>query len=285
MNTAVTEANEPITIDVEKVMAAKNSTLAKYTPKFVIDFIKRLIHQEEINALLEKSRGLSGLEFAEKAINELNVKCNVTYLNQSALDPDGRYIFVSNHPLGGLDGLILISELGKRLGNIKFVVNDFLMHIKPLEPIFVPVNKVGSMGKEYLYKFEEAYNSSCHILYFPAGMCSRLINGEITDTQWKTSFIKQAIRYNRKIVPVYFSGNNSNFFYRLAKVRKFLKIKFNIEMCFLPDEMFKQKNATFDLVIGTPISVPRLCNAVEIGELCCRIREKAYSLKNLVKNS
>lgn len=277
-------SKEPINIDVAKVIASKSSTLAKYTPKFVINFIKRLIHQDELNDMLSRTASLQGHAFAQAVLNELNVKGNITYTNKAAIKNDGRYIFVSNHPLGGLDGLILISEIGKYLNNnIKFVVNDFLMNIKPLEPIFVPVNKVGSMGKGYLNKFEEAYSSSAQILYFPAGLCSRLIDGKIVDLPWRNSFIKHAIKYNRQIVPVYFSGHNSGFFYRLAKMRKLLNIKFNIEMCLLPDEMFKQKNATFDVIIGEPISVKSAADVNEINELCQQVRVEAYSLKNHLK--
>ncbi len=282
MNRSQTPQNELVRIDINKVIASKSATLAKYMPKFVINYIKRLIHQDEINAAIEKSVGMNGVEFAQLAINELNVKCNIKYVNPTSINLQGRYIFVSNHPLGGLDGLVLINELGKKMGNIKFVVNDFLMHVKPLESIFVPVNKVGSMKKENASLFDEAYSSSCQILYFPAGLCSRLINGEITDTQWKSSFIKQAIKYNRQIIPVYFSGSNSKFFYRLAKIRKFLKIKFNIEMCFLPDEMFKQKNATFDVVIGEPISVGIQNSVKQVNELCLQIRKEAYSLRKYI---
>lgn len=272
-----------IKIDVKSVISSKNATIAKYAPNFLINWVKRLIHQDEINAALEKSQGLQGIDFAGAALAELGVTSNVIYSNRAAIDPNERYIFVSNHPLGGLDGLILINELGKAMGNILFVVNDFLMHIKPLEPIFVPVNKVGKMGRDYTEKFEKAYSSDSQILYFPAGLCSRLIKGEITDLKWRNSYIKQAVRYRRKIVPVYFSGRNSSFFYRLAKVRKMLGIKFNVEMCFLPDEMFKQKNATFDVVIGEPLDIPSYRTSAEMAAVNDMIRAKAYGLKNLIK--
>ncbi len=271
-----------IKIDIKKVISSKSVTLAKYAPKFFINWLKRLIHEDELNVFLEKSQGLEGREFAGAALEYLNVKCNVTYTDKASLKSDGRYIFVSNHPLGGLDGLILISELGSLMGNILFVVNDFLMHIKPLESIFVPVNKVGKMGKEHKQKFEKAYSSDSQILYFPAGLCSRLVKGEITDLEWRTSYIKQALRYNREVVPVYFSGRNSNFFYRLAKVRKALGIKFNVEMCFLPDEMFKQKNSTFDVVIGEPVRIPECRSAKDYEKVNETVRAQAYQLKNRI---
>jgi Putative hemolysin len=202
---------------------------------------KKIIHQTELNQILENNRDTQGAEFAKKTLEYLNVKCNIIYKNKEALSKDKRYIFVSNHPLGGLDGLILISEMGRDFNEIKFVVNDLLMHIEPLKPVFVPVNKHGKMGKEYGMLINDAYSSNAQILYFPSGLCSRLIKGEIKDLEWKKNFIKQAKKYNRDIVPVHFSGRNSNFFYRLAKFRKFLGIKFNFEMIFLPDEMIKQK--------------------------------------------
>lgn len=271
---------EPVTIDINKVIESKSTTIAKYTPKFIVNWIKRLIHQDELNDFLRKHPAETGFEFAQSALDELNVKANIKYLNKSSIKTDQRYIFVSNHPLGGLDGLTLICEIGKIFNNnIKFVVNDFLMHIKPLEPLFVPVNKVGSMKKENLEKFEEAYTSDSQILYFPAGLCSRLIDGQIRDTEWKTSFVKQAIKYNRKIVPVYFSGENTPRFYKVAKWRKFLKIKFNIEMCLLPDEMFRKKNATFDVIIGEPVDIPPLKTSREIAQMCKHIRSLAHSLK------
>ena len=276
--------NQAIKVDIEKVISSKSSKLAKYAPKFLINWLKRLIHQEEINAALEKCQGKEGCDFAKGALEFLNVKCNVIYADKSALKPDERYIFVSNHPLGGLDGLILISELGTLMGNILFVVNDFLMHIKPLESIFVPINKVGSMGKDYSNRYKAAYSSDSQILYFPAGLCSRLIDGQIKDLEWKTSYIKQAKRYGRKIVPVYFSGQNSKFFYRLAKVRKILGIKFNIEMCFLPDEMFKQKNANFDVVIGAPMDVPEYGNALELEKINQNVRARAYELERMINH-
>lgn len=197
-----------------------------------------------------------GVEFAANVLKYLNV--TYTPHNIDRLDPEGRYIFVSNHPLGGFDGMVLITIIGAIYPDVKFVVNDLLMFIKPLEPIFLPVNKFGKMSKNYADLINSSYSSNTQILNFPAGLCSRLIKGKITDLEWKPSFIKKATEYNRDIVPIYFSGRNSGFFYRLAKLRKFLGIKFNIEMMYLPNELFKQKNRNFDVYFGTPIPVETL---------------------------
>ncbi|MBQ2133626.1 MAG: 1-acyl-sn-glycerol-3-phosphate acyltransferase [Bacteroidales bacterium] len=271
--------NKDLKIDLDAIIASKSERLAKFTPKFVVNWVKRIVHQDELNEILKFSNGAIDVEFADKVLLWLNAKSNVKFINRESLRSDGRYIFVSNHPLGGLDGLILISSLGKMFGKVKFVVNDILMHILPMRNIFVPVNKHGSMGKDYGERIHNAYASDAQMLYFPSGLCSRLIDGKITDLEWKRNFIKQAKRYNRDIVPVYFGGRNSNFFYRLAKIRKMLGIKFNFEMIFLPDEMFRQKNSIFDVVIGEPIPISSIDSTRTLDQWCQEIREKCYKLK------
>ena len=271
--------NKDLKIDINAVIASKSERLAKCAPKFVINWLKKIIHQDELNQILEYSNGTIDVEFADKVLEWLNVKSNVKFTDRESLDPNKRYIFVSNHPLGGLDGLTLISLFGKTAGKIKFVVNDILMNIIPMRNIFVPVNKHGRMGKDYGQMIHNAYASDSHILYFPAGLCSRLIDGEITDLEWKKNFIKQARKYNRDIVPIYFGGQNSKFFYRLAKIRKALGIKFNIEMIFLPDEMFKQKNSIFEVTIGKPIPIDSIDSSKTLDEWCLEIRNECYGLK------
>ncbi|MBR6540152.1 MAG: 1-acyl-sn-glycerol-3-phosphate acyltransferase [Bacteroidales bacterium] len=273
------DTDNGLKIDVEAVIASKSKRLAKFAPKFLTNWLKRTIHEDELNGLFTKYANCQGVEFAQRCLKDYNVKCNIRYVNKDSISKQGRYIFVSNHPLGGLDGIALIAHFGEFFGNIKFVVNDLLMHVKHFSDIFVPVNKHGSMSKEYAELINKAYSSNAQILYFPAGLCSRLIDGKVQDLDWKPNFIKQAQRYNREIVPIYFSGKNSMFFYRLAKIRKFLGIKFNIEMLFLPDEMFRQKNATFDVIVGEPIRIEDLDKTLSPKQLSAQIREQCYRLK------
>ena len=271
--------NKDLKLDINAIIASKSERLAKCAPKFLIRWMKKIIHQDELKQILQYSNGTIDVEFADKVLQWLNVKSNVKFIDRESLDPSRKYIFVSNHPLGGLDGLTLISLFGKTFGKIKFVVNDILMNIIPMRNIFVPVNKHGRMGKDYGQMIHNAYASDSHILYFPAGLCSRLIDGQITDLEWKKNFIKQARKYNRDIVPIHFGGQNSKFFYRLAKIRKALGIKFNIEMIFLPDEMFKQKNSIFEVTIGKPIPIDSIDSSKTLDEWCLEIRSKCYGLK------
>jgi len=239
-------------IDVEKAIRNKNPRLLKTLPRFLISYLKRIIRQEDLNALLEEHGHLKGLEFIEGALKFMQI----TYKAYGAenIPRHGRFVFASNHPLGGLDGLVFILEVGKIYPNLKFPVNDLLMNVTNLHDVFLPVNKHGSQGKEAARQIEVAYASDAQILYFPAGLCSRKQKGSIKDLEWKKSFISKAIKHQRDIIPVHFEGRNSNFFYNLANIRVLMGIKSNFEMMYLPNEMFKQSGKTIVMTFGKPIS-------------------------------
>ena len=246
-----TNNNSGLQIDVDKVLESKNPALKKIIPRFLLTWLKKIIHQNEINYFLNKYKDSKEEKLVEAWLEYINIKYRV--IGAENIPANGRYFFVSNHPLGGLDGVVFINEIAKRHRNIKFPVNDILTYIENLSGIFLPINKHGRQGKEAAKQLEEAYASDSQILYFPAGLCSRKIKGEIKDLQWHKSFILKAIQYQRDIVPAYFSGKNSQFFYNLAKLRKTIGIKANIEMLFLPDEMFKQKDKEITIVFGEKI--------------------------------
>ena len=271
--------NNILSVDIEKVIRGKSQKLADRLPRFVLNYIKKTIHQDEINRLLLENREYTGVEFASHILKDLDVSYRVHFSGKRPA-PDGRYIFVSNHPLGGLDGMILISYIGSSFGNVKFIVNDLLMYIKPLAPVFVPVNKYGRMRHDNTRMFQETFDSDSQILYFPAGLCSRLIKGKVTDLDWKKTFVTKAIESRRDIIPMFFSGENSRRFYRLANLRKKLGIKVNIETFLLPDEMFRKKGSAFDLYIGEPIPYTTLTGDHTHKEWCDIIRQKCYATCN-----
>ena len=268
-----------LSVDIEKVIRGKSQKLADRLPRFVLNYIKKTIHQDEINRLLLENREYTGVEFASHILKDLDVSYRVHFSGKRPA-PDGRYIFVSNHPLGGLDGMILISYIGSSFGDVKFIVNDLLMYIRPLAPVFVPVNKYGRMRHDNTRMFQETFDSDSQILYFPAGLCSRLIKGKVTDLDWKKTFVTKAIESRRDIIPMFFSGENSRRFYRLANLRKKLGIKVNIETFLLPDEMFRKKGSAFDLYIGEPIPYTTLTGDHTHKEWCDIIRQKCYATCN-----
>jgi Putative hemolysin len=263
-------------IDVDKVIASKNPRLKKFLPKFILSYLKRIVHQDEINGILRRHGHKQGLEFVNSSLKDLGITYRVYGVENLKLE--GRYLFASNHPLGGLDGLIMMSEMGRHYDNIKFVVNDLLLNIKQLEPLFIPVNKFGRQSADYAAKIEDAYTSDAQVLYFPAGLCSRKINGKIVDLVWHKNFIQKAIKHERDVVPVFFSGRNSEFFYNLSNIRSKLGIKANLEFLYLVDEMFRQKSKKIDIVIGEPIPYQTFDKSRTLNEWVLFVRSKTYAL-------
>jgi len=273
-------ANDVIQIDVERVLYSKNPALKKAMPGFVIRYLKRIVHQDELNEFLRLSGHLKNAEFIKAGLEFFNIRYNVS--GGENIPDSGRYIFVSNHPLGGLDGLVFIYELSKYFSDLKFPVNDILMNITNLSGIFLPVNKHGAQGREAARMIEEAYASESQILYYPAGLCSRKKKGIIRDLQWHKSFISKSIQYKRDIVPAFFSGRNSNFFYNLSNFRNFLGIKANIEMLYLVDELFKQKGKEIDLIFGKAIPWQTFDNSKTTPEWAEWVKEKSYDLNRFI---
>ena len=267
-------------IDVEKVLYSKNPALKKIVPGFLVNYLKKIVHQDDINTFLKNWGHLKDAELVDAFLRHVGVKYEV--IGSENIPKTGRYIFVSNHPLGGLDGVVFIDELSKHFSDIKFPVNDILTNIENLSGIFLPINKHGSQGKDAARKMEEAYSSDGQILYFPAGLCSRKKKNVICDLQWHKSFITKAIEHKRDVVPAYFSGRNSNFFYNLANFRKLLNIKTNIEMLYLADEMFKQKDKAISLVFGKPIPWKTFDKSKSPPEWAEWVKSKSYELKSFI---
>ncbi len=243
--------SKPMHVDVAEIIRAKSPKLAKKMPRFVVNLLRRLVHEKDVNEILTKANGATGIDFVNIGVESLELKRQVSGMEN--IPSEGRFIFVANHPLGGLESLVMMQTINEKFSDFMFVVNDLLMALEPLRPVFIPINKVGKQSRTNAEQLNGLYASDKQVLYFPAGLCSRKIKGEIVDLPWQKNFIVKAVEYQRDIIPIYIGGRNSNFFYRLANWRKRLKIKFNIEMLFLVDEMFKQRGQTITLTIGKPI--------------------------------
>lgn len=267
-------------IDIDSVFASKNPKMYKYIPRFVLSFLKRIVHQNGINDFINRNRHKQGLDFAEAIAEEFSGSYSSSGLENIPLN--NRYIFAANHPLGGLDGMVFLTEVGKRFPKVLFPVNDILLNLKNLKSHFVPINKHGAQGREAARLLEGAYASDNQILMFPAGLVSRKIDGKITDLEWKRNFIKKAIQHKRDIIPVYITGKNSNFFYNLANFRKRMGIKLNIEMLFLPKELFKSVSKEITIKFGQPVKWEELNNGLKPQEWAQKIKELTY---NLAKNN
>ena len=265
-------------IDIKQVLRQKAPSAARKIPGFMVDYLIRTVHQDELNEILRRYHDKDGVAFMQELIGYFDL--NLELVNEENIPAEGRYIFASNHPLGGLDGICLSAIIGGRFdGKIRYLVNDLLLYLSNLRSIFVPINKHGAQGKKNAELIEKAYASDNQIITFPAGLCSRKQNGKIQDTEWKKSFIQKAVEYRRDIVPVFFEGRNSNFFYRLANMRKALGIKMNYEMIYLPDEMFKSKHKTYSIHFGKPIPWQTFDSSRKSAEWAEWVKELAYNLR------
>lgn len=262
--------------DVKEVIASKNKKLANLLPGFIIRYLKHIIHQDELNGLMSRNHHKKGIVFADSVLKEMNITFKL--VGEENIPSQGRYIFASNHPLGGPDGIILISILGKFYKDIKFLVNDLLMNISNLESVFVPINKHGGQAKQAAQKIEQAYMSDAPILIFPAGLVSRKQKGKIKDLDWKKSFIAKAVKHKRDIIPIHIGGRNSNFFYNLANLRKYFGIKSNLEMLYLPNELYKQKGKQFTITIGKPIPYQTFNRSLSYEKWAEKVKNEVYSI-------
>jgi 1-acyl-sn-glycerol-3-phosphate acyltransferase len=267
-------------IDVDQILYSKNPALRRVIPGFIVSYLKKIVHQKELNSFLSEFGHLRDAELIKAGLENFNIKYKV--YGSENIPKTGRHIFVSNHPLGGLDGLVFIYELSRYFRGLKFPVNDILTNIESLSGIFLPVNKHGAQIKEAARSIEDAYASDNQILYFPAGLCSRKNRGVIRDMQWHKSFISKAVQHRRNIVPAFFSGRNSSFFYALSNIRKFLGIKANIEMLYLADEMFKQKDKEISLIFGEPISWKIFDKSKSPVEWADWVKSKSYALESFL---
>lgn len=268
-------SNKEKYIDIDKVLDAKNPKLRKWLPGFVTAYIKRILHQKDINVVMDHIGHLKGLDFLEALmVKELNTTVKLKGLEN--IPKTGGCIIASNHPLGALDGIALMYAVGQVRTDFQFLVNDVLLSIKNLEQFFIPVNKVGDNPRAATRIIEETYAKDIPILVFPAGLVSRKQKQGIEDLEWKKSFISKALRYNKTIVPTYINGRNSNWFYNLSKLRRSIGLKANLEMFYLADEFFKQRNQTLSVTFGKPLIPAYFDKSKNHQEWAAELRSMVY---------
>lgn len=259
-------------IDLDLALASKY----KKVPRLLAALIKKLVRQKSLNKLILKTEG-EGVDFCTQMLEAMGVQLELEGLEN--VPNDGTlYTFVSNHPLGGVDGVALCSIIGRKFGNVKTLVNDFLNFIPPMRPLNIPVNKVGSQSRNLPQLLDQTFHSDNQVLVFPAGICSRRIDGKIVDLPWTKTFITKSISSGRKIVPIHFIGQNSAFFYFIANLSKALKLKFNLAMVFLPSELIKASGKKFKIIIGEPIDIETFDDSKSAIQWAAQVRDKVYSL-------
>lgn len=268
------------TVDVEQILREKAGAKARRVPRFVLSWLKKIVYQDEVNQFLEQSSHLSGVEWLEACVEYLDMKLDVSGRENLPASDDGRhYTFVSNHPLGGIDGVALGAILGRHYdGHIRYLVNDLLMNLRGLAPLCIPINKTGSQSRDFPAMVEAGFKGDNHIIMFPAGLCSRRTNGVVRDIPWRKTFVVKSVETQRDVVPIHFGGQNSNFFYTLANFCKRTGIKFNVAMLFLVDEMYKNTHKRFSVKIGKPIPWQTFDKSRTPAQWAAWVQKKVYEL-------
>ena len=268
------------TIDIDALLRSKMGERVRYVPRFLVNWLKKLIWQDRVNEFLWEAKDEVGTPWLKHGIRFLKNNIIVEGMENLPDANDGkRYTFVSNHPLGGIDGIAIGSIIGEKYNdNFKYLVNDLLMNLPGLAPLCIPINKTGKQGRDFPRMVEAGFTSDAHMVLFPAGLCSRKINGEIHDLPWTKTFITKSVQTQRDIVPIHFEGRNSDRFYRIANICKFLHLKVNIAMLYLVDEMFKNEGKTFKITIGKPISWQTFDKSKSAREWAAYMEDVVYSL-------
>ncbi len=270
------ERNKTPLIDIHNVFRKKNPKVYKRLPKFVLNYVKKVIRQDELNQFIKQNNEYYGIEFLRRAFEYFNVRAETEGLEH--FPETSRIIIAANHPAGSFDGLLIIDTCYKQYGKAKALVNDLLLNIRNLNDFFMGVNKYGKTGKEHLAEIKNTFESDDPVIFFPAGMVSRRHKGAIRDLEWKKAFITQAVKHKRDIVPVYISGKLSNKFYTVARIRKTLGIKPNLELFLLPQELTKQRNTVYQIKIGKPISYTIFNSDFEEKEWAQKIKDHVYKV-------
>ena len=270
------------TIDIDALLRSKLGDRARLVPRFLVKWLKKLIHQDQVNEFLWQAKDEVGTPWLKHGLRFLG-NTIVVHGQENLPDADDgkRYTFVSNHPLGGIDGIAIGSIIGEKYNdNFKYLVNDLLMNLPGLAPLCIPINKTGKQSRDFPRMVEEGFASEHHMMVFPAGLCSRKIDGEIHDLPWTKTFITKSVQTKRDVVPIYFNGRNSERFYRIAHICKKLKLKVNIAMLYLVDEMFLNEGKTFEVTIGKPIPWQTFDKTKKPKEWANYVENVVYSLSN-----
>lgn len=258
----------PYEIDIEQVIRSRFPK----APRLLMRLIKRLIRQDFLNGYFRL--GYTGIEFCHEALKYLNISLEV----EGQIPDGGPYTFVSNHPLGGIDGLALLDLIGSDGRDVKLLGNDFLAVIKGLAPMIVPISKVGMQSRSLKSNIDQAFGSDVNMLVCPAGKVSRKTGGVIQDQRWAKTFLQKSIETRRDIVPMHFIGENSRRFYRIGRMEKFFHLRFPLGMLFLPDEMYRAQGSTYRVIIGQPISYKTFDSSRSLNDWAQDIRKTVYEL-------
>lgn len=270
-------------VDLEKWLKESNNKLFRNLPGFIVNRLKKMICEKEMNALHNKNIDKVGIDYVNAILNDLDI--TIRMHNENAIVNAEKCIFVANHPLGGVDALSFLHCIYKLKGKVVSPSNQFFNYDPNLAPLIVGVNVFGSTSRDQTRIINNAFLSDAQIMIFPAGLVSRKINGEIKDPEWQKSFVSKAIETKRYVVPTFITGVNTQKFYRISRIRKFFRIKMPVEILCLPREMLNKKGSSIDLIFGDPIAYSYFDASKRPHEWAQHVRAMVYDLGENFKAS
>ena len=243
-------------------------------------FLKKALDLDKLNKLYDGGAHLGAVDFLSYLIDELNVDYEIHEEDLKRIPKTGPFIIVSNHPLGALDGILLMHIMHKIRPDFK-VLGNFLLHkIEPLQPMVIPVNPFETRKDAYnsLNGMREVLRTlkedGC-IGIFPAGEVSfRDENGELQDREWQDTAMKLIKKAKVPVIPVFFRAKNSEIFYRMAKVHS------DLQTAMLPAEMMRKRTRPIQIRIGKPILPKQQAEYSDLKEYKDFLRKKTYMLSS-----
>ena len=240
--------------------------------------LMKILKISTLNKIYNKNKHLSDVVFLNAILDDLQIKFEIPEEDLKRLPKDGAYITISNHPLGGIDGVLLLKLMLEREPNFKIIANFLLHRIEPLKKYIMPVNPFENHkdAKSSVIGIKETFrhlSDGKPLGIFPAGEVSTYKAGKLmVDKPWEEGAIKVIRKAQVPVVPIYFHAKNSRFFYLLSKINGTLRT------AKLPSELFSQKHRAIKVRIGKPISVAEQNEYASIEEYSDFLRRKTYRL-------
>ena len=252
----------------------------KFVGTFIGWVLMKVLKISTLNDIYNKHKHLEGTAFLNALLDEFQIKFEIPEEDIKRLPKEGAYITISNHPLGGIDGILLLKLLVEQRPDYKIIANFLLHRIEPMKPYIMAVNPFED-HKEAKNSLSGFIQSLKHLKggsplgVFPAGEVSTYKDGKlIVDKPWEEAAIKLIKKAEVPVVPIYFHAKNSRLFYRLSKISDTLRT------AKLPSELLTQKRRVIKVRIGKPISVAAQQEYPDLTGFADFLRKKTYILSN-----
>lgn len=217
----------------------------KPLPPWKHKLLRALLYEKEFQQFSQDYPYLKGIDFIEQVLVHFQLSCEMVEGDLENIPHQGPVILVANHPIGSLDGLVLLRTIAAVRSDVKVVANQLLSNIEPISSLFVPVDNINyTTQRQQIRSMQQHLEQQGALIFFPAGEVSRLYLQGVRDRRWQSGFLKLAAKARAPIVPIHISARNSALFYFTSWCYR------PLSTLLLVREMFQQRNRTIKLRIG-----------------------------------